>query len=475
MKKNLFIILIIFCVFFIGCKNDKPIEVSKTIIDIECTNEVYEYDIDEFDINDITFTIIYSDETKEIKSLETSMISEEDLSKLSDHGTHEIIVSYNEISKKITINLIKKYKVIFKLDGEILHEEKVEFGKSANPPKIDEAPGFHFTGWDKEFNNITSDLVVNALYTVDEFPVTFTDVDGEVIKTEIVKYGGEAVAPDIMDVGYYKFIGWDKEFNNITEDTTIKSVYKKNTLEFDEDLKAKCIEDFKGLQGIIITDNPELLCVYGDIYVVCFERTERSAGYIYNGYQIFAVPDESYECDKRTYFVHYKQYERYIWAWSPVEGAISVPCQTNKEITSLDGLLLDNVLTIEQVKGIPWPQLEEMPEDPNNIGIISEETIKEFGVALENYGIKWSEEYYTYYGTYEGVIIIGVDFSGGFGFKPTISDIIESREIIYVNSRERLFTYKDGVVYNLKEAYDNGIISYEAICKIPYLYKIISE
>ena len=108
MKKILVVYVLLLCVFFIGCKNDKPIEVSKTIIDIECTNEVYEYDIDEFDINDITFNIIYSDETKEIKSLETSMISEEDLSKLSDHGTHEIIVSYNEISKKITINLIKK-------------------------------------------------------------------------------------------------------------------------------------------------------------------------------------------------------------------------------------------------------------------------------------------------------------------------------------------------------------------------------
>ena len=50
--------------------------------------------------------------------------------------------------------------------------------------------------------------------------------------------------------------------------------FVKDFKKFDEDLKAKCIEDFKGLQGIIITDNPELLCVYGDIYVVCFASSD---------------------------------------------------------------------------------------------------------------------------------------------------------------------------------------------------------
>lgn len=67
------------------------------------------------------------------------------------------------------------------------------------------------------------------------------------------------------------------------------------------------------------------------------------------------------------------------------------------------------------------------------------------------------------------------NFSDGFDLVRDTYETIEDREIIYRRSSDCLFAYKDGVVYTLTEAYENGIISYEAICKIPYWYRNVNE
>ncbi len=58
------------------------------------------------------------------------------------------------------------FTVIFKdFNGTVLKTQKVEKGKSATAPEDPKRENFKFSGWDKAFNKITSDLVVTATYT----------------------------------------------------------------------------------------------------------------------------------------------------------------------------------------------------------------------------------------------------------------------------------------------------------------------
>ncbi len=62
-----------------------------------------------------------------------------------------------------TLSEVTKYKVTFKDGNNVLKVEEVEKGKSATAPTITKA-GYTLS-WDKSFNNVTSDITVNAVWT----------------------------------------------------------------------------------------------------------------------------------------------------------------------------------------------------------------------------------------------------------------------------------------------------------------------
>ena len=60
----------------------------------------------------------------------------------------------------------KTYTVTFKdYDGTVLKTQKVKKGNAATAPADPVRENFTFTGWDKAFDKVTSDLVVTATYT----------------------------------------------------------------------------------------------------------------------------------------------------------------------------------------------------------------------------------------------------------------------------------------------------------------------
>ncbi len=127
--------------------------------------------------------------------------------------------------------IIIKYKVTFKdYDGTILKEELVIEGENANAPTAPDRQGYMFTGWDKSYNNIQDDIVITAQYEVYvvTYKVVFKDYDGTILKEQKVEEGKNATPPTNPTREGFIFTGWSKEFNNVTTNLEITAQYKSD-------------------------------------------------------------------------------------------------------------------------------------------------------------------------------------------------------------------------------------------------------
>lgn len=126
---------------------------------------------------------------------------------------------------------INKYTVTF-MDGEkvLRAYTNVPHGSAVTAPEVPEKDGKTFSKWDKDFKNITSDLTINAVYDVDTFTVTFKDGE-KVLETQTVEYEAAATAPDTARLSPPEgmhFAKWDKDFSKVTEDIEVSAVYELN-------------------------------------------------------------------------------------------------------------------------------------------------------------------------------------------------------------------------------------------------------
>ncbi|MGI6582544.1 MAG: Ig-like domain-containing protein, partial [bacterium] len=78
--------------------------------------------------------------------------------------------------------------------------------------------------------NITADVDVQALFAIDKYTVIFLDWDGETLAKERIPHGGSATAPTVPEKEGYTFTGWDKEFDKVTSDLTVTALYSYNEL-----------------------------------------------------------------------------------------------------------------------------------------------------------------------------------------------------------------------------------------------------
>ena len=131
---------------------------------------------------------------------------------------------------------VDTFTVTFKDGEKVLETQTVEYEAAATAPdtaRLSPPEGMHFAKWDKDFSKVTEDIEVSAVYELNEYTVTFKN--GETtLTTDRVKHGSAATPPNVFDTPTAKFVGWDKSFDNVTSDLIVNAKFetKKFTLTF---------------------------------------------------------------------------------------------------------------------------------------------------------------------------------------------------------------------------------------------------
>ena len=146
----------------------------------------------------------------------------------------------------------RTYTVDFYVEGRLFDSQEVVTGASAETPNNEEVKEAIFSEegvektfvkWDKGYNKVTSDLVVNAVIkrTLEKRTVTFKwwGLEGEESEERTVTFGTAAVAPEIENTtiekedGIYVFDGWEvvtqgyDSWTSVKSDLTVEAQYKK--------------------------------------------------------------------------------------------------------------------------------------------------------------------------------------------------------------------------------------------------------
>ena len=132
---------------------------------------------------------------------------------------------------------VDTFTVTFKDGEKVLETQTVEYEASATAPdiaRLSPPEGMHFAKWDKDFSKVTEDIEVSAVYEINFYTVIFKN--GETtLKIEKVKHGDSATPPNNPpDTPTAKFVGWDESFDNVTSDLIVNAKLEKRkyTLTF---------------------------------------------------------------------------------------------------------------------------------------------------------------------------------------------------------------------------------------------------
>ena len=93
-------------------------------------------------------------------------------------------------------------------DGTVLSAQSVAHGSAAIEPTAPEREGYAFIGWDKDFSNVTEDMTVTAQYSANSYSITYT-INGEEYTAQTYEFGAAVSAPEYTVPEGHTFSGWD--------------------------------------------------------------------------------------------------------------------------------------------------------------------------------------------------------------------------------------------------------------------------
>ena len=93
-------------------------------------------------------------------------------------------------------------------DGTVLSAQSVAHGSAAIEPTAPEREGYAFIGWDKDFSNVTEDMTVTAQYSANSYSITYT-INGKEYTAQTYEFGAAVSAPEYTVPEGHTFSGWN--------------------------------------------------------------------------------------------------------------------------------------------------------------------------------------------------------------------------------------------------------------------------
>ena len=126
---------------------------------------------------------------------------------------------------------INKYKLAYKVDGEVYKSYDVEYGASITPEPAPTKEGYTFSGWnDIPATMPANDVTVTGTFFVNKYKLTYK-VDGEVYKSYDVEYGAAITPEPAPTKEGYTFSGWSEIPTTMpAKDVTVTGSFTANTV-----------------------------------------------------------------------------------------------------------------------------------------------------------------------------------------------------------------------------------------------------
>ena len=148
---------------------------------------------------DYTFVADYTAVFEELPTYEVTLVAEHGAIKVEETG-----IDLKAVPEGTTIHLVTE------------PEEGYEFNTWQNY-----TPETGLT--------VTQDTMVTASFKIKTFTVTFVGFKDADLGSQTVNWNEAAVAPEAPEVEGYEFKGWDTDFDHVTEDLTVKAIYTEKS------------------------------------------------------------------------------------------------------------------------------------------------------------------------------------------------------------------------------------------------------
>ncbi|MBP5477030.1 MAG: leucine-rich repeat protein [Paludibacteraceae bacterium] len=113
-------------------------------------------------------------------------------------------------------------------EDNIISTQTVKWNEAAKEPELEAWEGHLFKGWSAAFDHVKSNLDIKPVYEVRTYTVTFIGFDGKKLGEQAVYWNEAAGGITAPEVEGYTFTGWDKDFEHVTSDMIVTAQYQKD-------------------------------------------------------------------------------------------------------------------------------------------------------------------------------------------------------------------------------------------------------